>query len=62
MLVHLAGAGGRDTPVRGFQPARSAVELGFEQPRISGSHHIFGYRTFPEILNLQQVRAQAKPY
>ncbi|MGH3697105.1 MAG: type II toxin-antitoxin system HicA family toxin [Pseudonocardiaceae bacterium] len=38
------------------------MELGFEQPRISGSHHIFGYRTFPEILNLQQVRAQAKPY
>ena len=36
--------------------------LGFEQRHISGSHYIFAHSAFPEILNLQQVHGQAKPY
>lgn len=36
--------------------------LGCEQRRISGSHYIFAHPAFPEILNLQQVHGQAKPY
>ncbi|MGB6160988.1 MAG: type II toxin-antitoxin system HicA family toxin [Pseudonocardiaceae bacterium] len=36
--------------------------LGFEQRRVSGSHYIFTHPAFAEIINLQQVRGQAKPY
>jgi hypothetical protein len=28
----------------------------------TGSHYIFAHPEFPEILNLQQVHGQAKPY
>ncbi|PYJ84705.1 MAG: hypothetical protein DME22_11765 [Verrucomicrobia bacterium] len=30
--------------------------------RISGSHHIFTHPRIPELVNLQDVRGQAKPY
>ena len=36
--------------------------FGFELRRTSGSHHIFMHRDVPELLNLQSVRGQAKPY
>ena len=35
---------------------------GFELTRISGSHHIFTHAGIPELVNLQNVRGQAKPY
>ena len=42
---------------------RRLVEaFGFELSRTSGSHHIFSYPEVPELLNLQEVRGQAKPY
>ena len=34
----------------------------FELSRTSGSHHIFSHPEVPELLNLQEVRGQAKPY
>jgi len=34
----------------------------FELKRTSGSHHIFARRGVPELLNLQEVRGQVKPY
>ncbi len=37
-------------------------ELGFEEPRVAGSHHIYARRDIPEQLNLQNWRGQAKPY
>nr|MBC8362146.1 type II toxin-antitoxin system HicA family toxin [Candidatus Desulfatibia profunda] len=39
--------------VRGF---------GFEISRTEGSHHIFARPDIPELVNLQEVKGQAKPY
>ena len=36
--------------------------FGFHLQRISGSHHIFIHPKIHELLNLQEVRGQAKPY
>ena len=35
--------------------------FGFEM-RIKGSHHIFSRPDIPELVNLQNVKGQAKPY
>jgi HicA toxin of bacterial toxin-antitoxin, len=46
-----------------YSDLRRLVELfGFELRRTSGSHHIFAHPEVPELLNLQEVRGQAKPY
>jgi hypothetical protein len=46
-----------------YSDLRRLVELfGFELRRTSGSHHIFAHPHVPELLNLQEVRGQAKPY
>ncbi len=36
--------------------------LGFTLKRVRGSHHIFGHSRVPELVNLQSVDGQAKPY
>ena len=36
--------------------------FGFELARVSGSHHIFTHPDVPELVNLQNVGGQAKPY
>ncbi len=36
--------------------------FGFRLSRISGSHHIFVHPDIPELVNLQSVKNQAKPY
>jgi len=36
--------------------------FGFGLARISGSHHIFIHLAIPELVNLQEVRGEAKPY
>lgn len=46
-----------------FSDMQRLVEaFGFELKRASGSHHIFVRPDVPELLNLQEVRGQAKPY
>jgi hypothetical protein len=46
-----------------FNDFVSLVEaFGFELSRIHGSHHIFEHPDVPEILNLQSIKGQAKPY
>jgi hypothetical protein len=46
-----------------FSDLRRLVEAcGFELRRTSGSHHVFVHPDVPELLNLQEVRGQAKPY
>ncbi len=43
--------------------ARALVEaLGFRPMRTTGSHHIFGHAFLPQLLTLQNVRGEAKPY
>jgi predicted RNA binding protein YcfA (HicA-like mRNA interferase family) len=39
-----------------------AEALGFELRRVSGSHHVFTHQDIREIINLQSIRGQAKPY
>jgi predicted RNA binding protein YcfA (HicA-like mRNA interferase family) len=41
---------------------RLAEGLGFELRRVSGSHHIFSHPEIAQLVNLQSVRGQAKPY
>jgi len=36
--------------------------FGFRLSRISGSHHIFTHPQVRELVNLQDVHGQAKPY
>ena len=36
--------------------------FGFRLSRVSGSHHIFVHPGIPELVNLQDVHGQAKPY
>lgn len=36
--------------------------FGFSLARVSGSHHIFVHPGIPELLNLQRVGGEAKPY
>ena len=41
----------------------SMVEgFGFRLDRVSGSHHIFLHEAIPELVNLQKVKGEAKPY
>jgi len=34
----------------------------FQLVRVSGSHHIFTHPGIPELVNLQEVKGEAKPY
>jgi len=36
--------------------------FGFQLGRVSGSHHIFTHPGIVELINLQEVHGQAKPY
>ncbi len=38
-----------------------AETFGFRLLRTSGSHHIFGHPEIPRLINLQNVKGQAKP-
>ena len=41
---------------------RLVEAFGFELRRTSGSHHVYAHREVRELLNLQDVGGQAKPY
>ncbi|HEV7425638.1 MAG TPA: type II toxin-antitoxin system HicA family toxin [Thermoanaerobaculia bacterium] len=46
-----------------FRDLRDLVEsFGFRLTRISGSHHIFEHARVNELLNLQDVSGEGKPY
>ncbi len=46
-----------------FEEATRAAELfGFQLVRVNGSHHIFQHPGITELVNLQNVKGQAKPY
>ena len=46
-----------------FADMRHLVEgFGFRLARTRGSHHIFVHPNVPELVNLQEVGGQAKPY
>lgn len=39
-----------------------AQEFGFQLVRVSGSHHVFSHPEVREVLSLQEVGGEAKPY
>lgn len=46
-----------------FSNMVSLVEaFGFRLSRVKGSHHIFVHPAVDELVNLQDVKGQAKPY
>jgi hypothetical protein len=46
-----------------FSDFRSLVAgFGFRLDRVAGSHHIFFHPSIPEMVNLQNVKGEAKPY
>lgn len=46
-----------------FSDMMSLVEgFGFRLSRTEGSHHVFLHPGIPELVNLQEVNGQAKPY
>lgn len=50
------------TSVRFRDVMRLARAMGFDLQRTSGSHHILAHPDIPELLNLQEVGGEAKPY
>ena len=36
--------------------------FGFTVVRVKGSHHLLAHSGVPELVNLQEVRGEAKPY
>jgi predicted RNA binding protein YcfA (HicA-like mRNA interferase family) len=36
--------------------------FGFSLKRVSGSHHVFSHPDVPELVNLQNIKGEAKPY
>jgi predicted RNA binding protein YcfA (HicA-like mRNA interferase family) len=46
-----------------FSDMTNLVEgFGFRLSRTEGSHHVFVHSDIPELVNLQEVKGQAKPY
>jgi len=44
------------------QTLRHLGGFGFHRVRRSGSHHIFAHPSIAELVNLQEVDGEAKPY
>ncbi|MFW6108364.1 MAG: type II toxin-antitoxin system HicA family toxin [bacterium] len=60
LLRKLLSGSVRNVAFRDF--VRLVEGFGFRQARVSGSHHIFTHPDIAELVNLQEVRGQAKPY
>jgi predicted RNA binding protein YcfA (HicA-like mRNA interferase family) len=58
--LEAARAGSRNLRFRDV--TRLLEALGFSLARVSGSHHIFAHPTMRELVNLQQVDGECKPY
>jgi len=48
--------------VRFYEFTNLIEGFGFTQIRIAGSHHIFSHSDLTELINLQEVDNDAKPY
>ena len=48
--------------IRFAEAAACAEIFGFRLSRINGSHHIYVHPEVAELINLQNVNGQAKPY
>ena len=48
--------------IRFVDMCRLIEAFGFTLARVSGSHHIFSHPNIRELVNIQDVGGQAKPY
>ncbi len=48
--------------IRFADMCRLLEAVGFEERRVSGSHHVFVHPRIAQIVSLQDVDGQAKPY
>jgi predicted RNA binding protein YcfA (HicA-like mRNA interferase family) len=48
--------------IRFAEAVACAEAFGFRLSRINDSHHIYVHADVPELVNLQNVNGQAKPY
>jgi predicted RNA binding protein YcfA (HicA-like mRNA interferase family) len=48
--------------IRFMDLMKLAEAFGFNLSRVAGSHHIMVHSDVPQLLNLQNVGGQAKPY
>ena len=55
-------AGGALGNVSFADMVRLIEAFGFKESRVSASHHIFTHPEIPELVNLQAVGGEAKPY
>ena len=60
LLLRLSQGAVQNVPFGGF--CRLVEGLGFRQVRSSGSHHIYAHPGILELVNLQSVGGEAKPY
>jgi predicted RNA binding protein YcfA (HicA-like mRNA interferase family) len=58
-LLKKALSGSRNLNIREILPTAEA--FGFQQSRVSGSHHIFVHPGVEELVNLQDENGKAKP-
>lgn len=59
LLKRLAEGGAQNVA---FSDMSNLIQaFGFHLKRVSGSHHIFAHPEIPELVNLQQVKGEAKP-
>lgn len=60
LLAKLARGHFQNVP---FRDMTSLVQgFGFELARVEGSHHVFRHAGVAELVNLQNVQGEAKPY
>ena len=48
--------------VRFNDMVKLVTAFGFQPVRVAGSHHIYSRKGIPELVNLQDVGGEAKPY
>jgi predicted RNA binding protein YcfA (HicA-like mRNA interferase family) len=60
--LHTRLASGAVTKVAFGDLCNLADGLGFVLRRVRGSHHVPTHPDIPQLINLQSVRGQAKPY
>ena len=59
-LLEKALSGSRN--IRFADMVALAEAFGFRLRQVTGSHHIFSHPRIPQLVNLQDVGGQAKPY
>ena len=60
LLERLASGSFKTSASRDAQ--QLVLAFGFRLVRTEGSHHIYAHPDVPELLNLQNVQGEAKPY